>query len=175
MFDQPAYTVDEGGVVDVVVQLCGNITNYVVVTFTTNDDTAGIARPSTVMILVHFRRCMDMHVHVSTIMRQRSLCVHMRLAILMYTFPPHSPLTVAGSDYTSVSVDLVFSATTTSQTVMIVTHNDNRVETREMFTITLTITGSAVKPPSVFVTVSIIDTTSEYMHVHVHVYGHVHN
>ena len=43
MFDQPAYIVDEGEMVDVVVQLCGNITNDVMVTFTTNDDTAGTA------------------------------------------------------------------------------------------------------------------------------------
>ena len=62
MFDQPAYSVDEGGMMDVVVQLCGNITGDVVVTFTTNDDTAGTARPSTVMILVHFGQCMYMHV-----------------------------------------------------------------------------------------------------------------
>ena len=44
MFDQPAaYTVDEGGMVDVVVQLCGNVTNDVVVTFMTDDGTAGTA------------------------------------------------------------------------------------------------------------------------------------
>ena len=43
MFDQSAYTVEEGGVVDVVVQLCGSITDDVVVTFTTYDGTAGTA------------------------------------------------------------------------------------------------------------------------------------
>ena len=43
MFDQPAYTVDEREMVDVVVLLCGNITDDVVVTFTTNHGTAGTA------------------------------------------------------------------------------------------------------------------------------------
>ena len=43
MFNQSAYIVDEGEMVDVVVELCGNITDDVVVTFTTNDDTAGTA------------------------------------------------------------------------------------------------------------------------------------
>ena len=43
MFDQSASTVDEGGMVDVVVQLCGNITDDVMVTFMTNDGTAGTA------------------------------------------------------------------------------------------------------------------------------------
>ena len=45
MFDQPAYIVEEGEMVDVVVQLCGSITDDVVVTFTTNDDTAGTTWP----------------------------------------------------------------------------------------------------------------------------------
>ena len=80
-------------------------------------------------------------------------------------FPPHSPLTEAGSDYTSVPADLVFSATTTSQTVMIVVSTDSRVETQEMFTLSLTTTDSAVMPQSVSTTVSITDMTSEYMYM----------
>jgi hypothetical protein len=106
MFDQSAYTVDEGGMVGVVVQLCGNITNDVVVTFMTNGDTAE-----------------------------------------------------AGSDYTSETVDLTFSATTTSQTVMIMASNDSIVETQEMFTLSVTTTNSAVMPQSVSITVSITDMT----------------
>ena len=55
MFDQPAYTVEEGEMVDVVVQLCGNITDDVVVTFMTNDATAGTAWAfRNDHILVHF-------------------------------------------------------------------------------------------------------------------------
>jgi hypothetical protein len=106
MFNQSAYTVEEGEMVDVVVQLCGSITDDVVVTFTTNDDTAE-----------------------------------------------------AGSDYTSETVDLTFSATTTSQTVMIMASNDSIVETQEMFTLSVTTTNSAVMPQSVSITVSITDMT----------------
>ena len=41
MFNQSAYSVEEGEMVDVVVQLCGSITDDVMVTVMTNDDTAG--------------------------------------------------------------------------------------------------------------------------------------
>ena len=81
-------------------------------------------------------------------------------------FPPHSPLTEAGSDYMSVSVDLTFSAITTSHTVMIVTTTDSIVENEETFTLFLTSNDSAVMPQSVSRTVSINDTTSEYIHSH---------
>ena len=55
MFDQPAYTVAEGGMVAVTVQLCGNIVHDVVASVTTNDDTAGTAWPLLDdHILVHF-------------------------------------------------------------------------------------------------------------------------
>ena len=52
---------DEGGVVDVVVQLCGSITRDVVVSVMTNDGTAGIARPSTVYISDGALICMYMY------------------------------------------------------------------------------------------------------------------
>ena len=77
-----------------------------------------------------------------------------------------SPTTEAGNDYTSVSVDLVFSATTTSQTVTIMTSTDSRVEDKETFTLSLTSTDSAVMPQSVSTTVSITDMISEYIHSH---------
>ena len=63
-------------------------------------------------------------------------------------------------------MDLTFSAGTTSQTVMIMTSTDSIVETQEMFTLSLTSTDSAVMPQSVSRTVSINDTTSEYIHSH---------
>ena len=77
-----------------------------------------------------------------------------------------SPITEAGNDYTSVSVDLTFSAGTTSQTVMIITSTDSIVENVETFTLSLTSTDSAVMPQSVSTTVSITDMTSEYIHSH---------
>jgi uncharacterized cupredoxin-like copper-binding protein len=40
MFNESTYTVDEGEMVDVVVLLCGDIMDEVVVTFMTNDGTA---------------------------------------------------------------------------------------------------------------------------------------
>ena len=84
----------------------------------------------------------------------------------MYPHAPHSPLSVAGSDYTSVSVDLTFSATTTSQTVTIVTSTDSIVEDEETFTLSLTSTDPAVMPQPVSTTVSITDMTSEYMYMY---------
>ena len=77
----------------------------------------------------------------------------MRLAIYLDVFPPHSPLTVAGIDYTSVSVVLNFNATTTSHTVMIMTTPDKIVDAEETFT--LTATTDAVNPQSVSTTVTI--------------------
>ena len=90
----------------------------------------------------------------------------------MYPHAPHSPLSVAGSDYTSETVDLTFSPTTLSQTVMIVISTDNRVEDEEMFTLSLTSTDPAVMPQSVSRTVSITDMTSEYIHALTHTHVH---
>ena len=46
MFDESTYTVVEGGMVEVVVELCGTIMDDVVVsTLTTNDGSAGMAQP----------------------------------------------------------------------------------------------------------------------------------
>ena len=90
----------------------------------------------------------------------------------MYPHAPHSPLSEAGSDYTSETVDLIitFNATITSQIVMIMTSTDSRVEDKETFTLSLTSTDPAVMPQSVSMTVSITDITSEYIHSHMH--GH---
>ena len=63
-------------------------------------------------------------------------------------------------------MDLTFNATITSQTVMIVTSNDSRVENEEMFTLSLNSTDPAMMPQSVSRTVSITDMTSEYIHSH---------
>ena len=60
MFDQPAYTVEEGGIVDVVVQLCGSINDDVIITFMTNDDTAGTAWP-----LLNDRICIYIYIYLS--------------------------------------------------------------------------------------------------------------
>ena len=81
-------------------------------------------------------------------------------------FPPQSPLTEAGSDYMSKTVDLTFSAGTTSHTVMIMTSTDSVVEDMETFTLSLTSTDPAVMPQSSTSTVTIIDTTGEYIHSH---------
>ena len=75
-----------------------------------------------------------------------------------------SPITEAGNDYTSETVDLTFSATTTSQTVMIMTTPDSIVENEEMFTLSLTTDDPAVTVPTATVTVSITDNTSECMY-----------
>ena len=74
MFDPPTYKVDEGGTVHVVVQLCGSITDNVVVSIMTKDGTAGIARPSTVYISDGALICMYMY--ISTIMRERNHSVY---------------------------------------------------------------------------------------------------
>ena len=92
--------------------------------------------------------------------------VYSHVTSYLDVFPPHSPLTEAGSDYMSVSVDLIFSAGTTSQTVMIMTSTDSTVENEETFTLSLTYTDSAVMPQSSTSTVTIIDTTGEYIHSH---------
>ena len=77
------------------------------------------------------------------------------------------PLTVAGSDYMGVSTVLIFNATTTSHTVMIVATTDARVENEETFVLFLISADTAVIPQSVSITVSIIDMTSEYIHSHI--------
>ena len=53
MFDQPAYSVEEGGTVDVMVTLCGVITDDVMVSVMTVDGTAGAVLCDD-GILVHF-------------------------------------------------------------------------------------------------------------------------
>ena len=63
-------------------------------------------------------------------------------------------------------MDLIFSAGTTSQTVMIMTSTDSIVEDLETFTLSLTTTDPVVMPQSVSTTVSITDMTSEYIHSH---------
>ena len=73
---------------------------------------------------------------------------------------------MAGSDYAIVFVVITIRAGTTiragailSQTVMIVAFTDIIVENKETITLSLTI---AVVRLSVFITISIIDMTSEY-------------
>ena len=86
----------------------------------------------------------------------------------MYPHAPHSPLSEAGSDYRSVFVDLVFSATTTSQTVMIMASNDNVLEDDEEFTLSLTTGDSAVTVTTPSATVTLTDVTSKCMNNHTH-------
>ena len=74
---------------------------------------------------------------------------------------------MADTDYASVSVDITISAGTTSQTVMIMTSTDSRVENEETFTLSLTTSDSAVMPQSVSKTVSITDLTSEYIYSYI--------
>ena len=99
-----------------------------------------------------------------TLCGRRPHCVH--VTSYLDVFPPHSPLTEAGSDYMSETVDLIFSAGTTNQTVMIMTSTDSIVEDMETFTLSLTSNDPAVMPQSVSTTVSITDMTSEYIHSH---------
>ena len=75
-------------------------------------------------------------------------------------FPPHS---VAGSDYTLLTVNLTFNATT-NQNVTIMAFTDDVVETQEVFTLSLISDDSAVMPQSVLKNISIIDMTGEYIH-----------
>ena len=86
----------------------------------------------------------------------------------MYPHAPHSPLSEAGNDYTSVSVDLTLSAGTTSQAVMIMTSTDNRVENEEIFTLSLTSTDSAVTVTTPSATVTLTDETSKCTNNHAH-------
>ena len=66
-------------------------------------------------------------------------------------FPPPSALSAlseSDSDYPSAPISLTISAGTTSGTVMIMASNDSRVETQEMFTLSLTTSDPAVMPQS---------------------------
>ena len=77
-------------------------------------------------------------------------------------------LTVGGSDYTSLSVDLTFNSATNSQMVTVATYNDIIIETMETFTLSLTENDDAVNmlmPQSA--TVTITDQTSKYSHCHI--------
>ena len=73
---------------------------------------------------------------------------------------------MADVDYPSASIPLTISAGTTSGTVMIIASDDDRVENEETFTLSLTSTDPALMPQSSTSTVSINDTTSEYIHSH---------
>ena len=90
----------------------------------------------------------------------------MRKQIILCTvchsaFPPHS---VADSDYTSLTMNLTFSATTANQTIVINASIDNVIEDPETFTLFLTSDDPAVMLQSVSRNVSINDTTSEYIY-----------
>ena len=74
-------------------------------------------------------------------------------------------LTVGGSDYTSLAVDLTFNSVATSQMVTVATSPDTVIETMETFTLALTENDDAVDmlmPLSA--TVTITDQTSKYSH-----------
>ena len=86
----------------------------------------------------------------------------------MYPHAPHSPLSEAGSDYTSVTTNLTFSATTTSQTVMTMTSTDNVLEDDEEFTLSLTTGDSAVTVTTPSATVTLTDETSKCTNNHAH-------
>ena len=91
----------------------------------------------------------------------------------MYSHLTHPlSLSVADADYTSMSMMLTITTGTISAggnlipTVMIVTSTDSRVENVETFTLSLTTGDSAVMPQPLSTTVSINDTTSEYMYMY---------
>ena len=74
-------------------------------------------------------------------------------------------LTVGGSDYTSLSMDLTFNSVTTSQRVTVATSTDSVIENEETFTLALTENDAAVNmvtPQSA--TVTITDNTSKYIY-----------
>ena len=69
---------------------------------------------------------------------------------------------MAGSDYTSLSMNLTFSATTTSHDVTVMTTLDNVVEENEVFTLSLTsddVEFGLIDPTA---TVTIEDQSSTY-------------
>ena len=73
-------------------------------------------------------------------------------------------LTVGGSDYTSLSMDLTFNSVTTSRMVTVATSTDTVIEDEETFTLSLTENDDAVDmliPQSA--TVTITDQTSKYI------------
>ena len=70
---------------------------------------------------------------------------------------------MAGSDYTSLSMNLTFNATTTSHDVTVMTTTDNVVEENEEFTLSLTsddVEFGLIAPTA---TVTIEDQSSTYM------------
>ena len=60
------------------------------------------------------------------------MCIYMYVQIVIL------PLPVADSDYTSLTMNLTFNATTTSHDVTVMTTSDNVVEEDEVFTLALT-------------------------------------
>ena len=73
---------------------------------------------------------------------------------------------MAGSDYTSVSMDLTInSGSTISQAVMIMASTDDRVENVETFSLSLTSGDPAVTVTTASATVTIEDVTSECIHL----------
>ena len=76
-------------------------------------------------------------------------------------------LTVGGSDYTSLFLDLTFNSVTTSRMVTVATSNDTVIEDEETFTLTLTENDDAVNVMPQSATVTIIDQTSKYIHCHI--------
>ena len=78
------------------------------------------------------------------------------------------PLTVDGSDYTSLSMDLTFNSVATSWMVAVATSTDTVIEDEETFTLALTENDDAVDmlmPQSA--TVTITDQTSKYIHCYI--------
>ena len=70
---------------------------------------------------------------------------------------------MAGSDYTSLSMNLTFNATTTSHDVTVMTTTDNVVEENEEFTLSLTsddVEFGLIDPTAI---VTIEDQSSTYM------------
>ena len=74
-------------------------------------------------------------------------------------------LTVGGSDYTSLSIDLTFNSGTTSRMVTVATSPDTVIEDEETFTLALTENDDAVDilMPRL-ATVTITDQTGKYSH-----------
>ena len=69
-------------------------------------------------------------------------------------------LTVGGSDYTSLSMDLTFNSVTTSRTVTVAASPDTVIEAMETFTLVLT-SDDAVDVMPQSATVTITDQSSK--------------
>ena len=70
-------------------------------------------------------------------------------------------LTVGGTDYTSLSMDLTFNNVTSSQIVTVTASTDTVIETMETFTLSLTENEDTVDVMPQSATVTIIDQTSK--------------